>query len=134
MGNQSGSTWEDKHYHKWAQERLEQMCMDISYKAKWGGSSCKVQVTSIEKCKGEFSIIFSRGKKRVVVEFELKLRLFIVAEDGEQTTYGNFHIPEITGDDLDDDDDDLEVAVTCDDRSLSSQFKSASSPTLSHIR
>eukprot|EP00163_Fabomonas_tropica_P034935 TRINITY_DN9_c2_g1_i4.p1 TRINITY_DN9_c2_g1~~TRINITY_DN9_c2_g1_i4.p1 ORF type:complete len:131 (-),score=24.70 TRINITY_DN9_c2_g1_i4:360-752(-) len=91
----------------WALERVQAMLKDFPITIP--GAKADLKVSSVPKCTGEASIVFSRGKKKPGWEFDIKVNYEGTFEHGgeEHDVSGSIET-EIALDDL----DDFELRVT----------------------
>jgi tetratricopeptide (TPR) repeat protein len=69
--NQAG-TWEEKNMTGWASQRLRELLSGLSIPVS--GGNIETQQLEDKDVNGDASITFSRGKKRLVFEFDIKVK------------------------------------------------------------
>eukprot|EP00727_Mastigamoeba_balamuthi_P007556 m51a1_g3420 hypothetical protein (140) ;mRNA; r:588196-588820 len=86
-------SWEERDHSKWADQRLPEL---LRAQTAFEGS------VSVDKCEGEATNLFLRGKKRARAEYEdLKIEFSCKVPSGA-TVRGRATIPEISSEDIDD--------------------------------
>jgi hypothetical protein len=58
----AAGTWEEKDLSSWAQDTLKKLLLSVVIPSH---SDMKINITSVNKCTGDASIVYSRGKKRI---------------------------------------------------------------------
>ncbi|KAK8828901.1 hypothetical protein WA538_000904 [Blastocystis sp. DL] len=81
--NKAG-TWEEHDMSKWAKERIPQ----IFKAAKFDQNGYTITFTDVEKCDGQATYVFTKGKKKPGFDFNLKIKWSAEKEDEEEPACG----------------------------------------------
>ena len=104
--NNNSYHWEEKSVNKWAEETLKKTLSLFYYKQ----DRCTLTIKEVKELKGESSVSVRKGKKIVTYEYSAKLLYACSMSDETNskvigTVEGQFDMPEISNDVLDDGDE-----------------------------
>lgn len=108
----SGGTWEERDVSKWACERVKQLLMECQFEKP------NYRICKISKVKGNASIIFTRGKRKVGYELDVHMEWEAALDD--ICVKGIMRFPEVV-----DYEDEFEYLVECHDKEHSDSHEMA---------
>ncbi|KAK8802059.1 hypothetical protein WA158_006454 [Blastocystis sp. Blastoise] len=98
-----GGTWEETDKTKWSKTRITELLKD----GLWIENDYTITIPEVEKCDGQATVVFVKGKKRPGYDFSIKCKWEAIKEGSTDTAKGVFVIDEFA----DYCDGDYEVAI-----------------------
>lgn len=107
--NQAG-TFEEKSLTKWAKGRLEELLVGLSFEVpNMPDLECSVWTTGVSEVKGDVSVTRARGKTKHIFDLQIKIEWNMPVWEG--LAKGTIHLPDVSGDTVDEGDIEFNVEV-----------------------